>query len=190
MSGIMNKLEMVAVCLLVGMEASLAFGQTDATKQDLGTADWSVSQAERLNKEPKDSVWKFMVNRNGGEDSPGSGELCEFHFADLRHSGQLSLVVVYDGGGTANCNLVEVFDKSASGIVSYDFDTTQDLSFRSLEDVNGDGRKELILDRAFAGGGSADHCIATWPVVYAWNGGAIQMRALSLPDSIRIGLPS
>jgi hypothetical protein len=39
-------------------------------------------------------------------DLPGwvdtGGKLCTFQFAGLDHSGELSLVVSYDGGGTAD----------------------------------------------------------------------------------------
>ena len=51
---------------------------------------------------------------NGGDPgagSPGSGKACEFQFADLHHSGTLSLVIAYDNGGTAECNDVEIIDK-------------------------------------------------------------------------------
>jgi hypothetical protein len=103
-------------------------------------------------------------------DNDNPGKLCTFRFADLRHSGQLSLVVSYDGGGTADCNYVKIFDKGPVGIANYDFDATQDLSLDSIKDLNGDGHDELIMDSGLAGGGGADHCVATWPVVYAWNG--------------------
>jgi len=132
--------------------------------------DWSVKQAQSLNAEPKDVVWKFINNVEGNTDLiHGHGKLCEFHFADLRYYGKLSLVVSYDNGGTADCNDVEIFDKTAAGIESYDFDATQDLSLDSIEDIGGNGRYELVLSGGFAGG-ITGHCIATWPVIYAWNG--------------------
>ena len=169
----MNKLTGPVVCFLTCLFAPFAFAQTTATpRPDLVSADWSVSQAHVLNAEPKDAVWKFMLNMAGTADLPNEdnpGKVCEFHFADLRHSGELSLVVIYDGGGTADCNDVEIFDKSPAGIEKYDFEATQDFSFDSIKDLNGDGHGELVVGGGLAGGG-IDHCTARWPVVYAWNG--------------------
>ena len=115
---------------------------------DLASADWSVKQAKLLNAEPNDAFW-FFINRlwdpslKVSELNAGDGKLCTFQFAKLRHSGELSLVVSYDGGGTADCNDVKIFAKGPTGIVSYDFDATQDLSFDSIVDINGDGHHEL-----------------------------------------------
>jgi hypothetical protein len=160
----MNKPVVVAVCFLICLHASFAGAQTAAPHPDLETADWSIKQARSLNAEPKDVVWKLM----GHDDSdPGNGKLCSFQFADLRHSGQLSLAVTYDNGGTGDCNDFDVFDKTAAGIEDYDFGA--DPVFDDIEDIDGDGRHELVVDRSFASIGR-DHCTATWPVIYAWNG--------------------
>ncbi len=170
----MNRLTVAAICFLTCLFASSAFAKTPTPPPDLQFADWSVKQAKILNADPNEAVWKFINQLWGGTDDldAGSGEVCEFKFADLRHSGQLSLVVSYDNGGRAVCNMINIFDKSPAGISRYDFNANagQDFSFDSIEDINGDGHHELIVDAAFAGGGGIDHCIATWPVVYAWNG--------------------
>jgi hypothetical protein len=42
--------------------------------------------------------------------------------------------------------------------------------YESVEDINGDGNNELIVDQIFASSNGVNHCIGTWPVVYAWNG--------------------
>jgi len=169
-----NKLTVAAVCFLTCLFASFALAKAPTSPPDLQSADWSVKQAKVLNAEPNETVWKFINQLWGGTDDldAGSGEVCQFKFADLRHSGQLSLVVSYDNGGRAVCNMINIFDKSPAGISRYDFNANagQDFSFDSVEDINGDGHHELIVDTAFAGGGGIDHCIATWPVVYAWNG--------------------
>jgi hypothetical protein len=87
--------------------------------------------------------------------TPGNGKVCEFHFADLNDSGKLSLVVSYDSGGTSDCNEVEIFDKSPAGIVDYEFQAGgNDGYFDSIEDLNGDGNNELIMDKMFASGRS------------------------------------
>jgi hypothetical protein len=165
--GKMNKQTLTATCFLTCLYAPFAFAQAATSNPDLASADWSVRHAQSLNAQSKDAVWNFINNLRG---RTGVGELCAFRFADLRHSGQLSLVVSYDNGGRADCNMINIFDKSFAGISRSDVNATQDFSFDSIEDINSDGHHELIVDAAFAGGGGIDHCIATWPVVYAWNG--------------------
>jgi hypothetical protein len=167
-----NQIRGIAIVLLVCLCASSSFAQTPAPLSNLATLDWSVKQAKILNAQSNDTVWKFMNGRWGNNDlSPGGGKLCEFHFVDLRHSGQLSLVVIYDGSGTADCNDLDVFDKTPSGFEDYDFDTTTDFSFDSIEDLNGDGHHELVVNAGLAAGGhGTGHCVASWPVIYAWNG--------------------
>ncbi len=161
----MKKLTGNAICLLIVLHAPFARAQTAAPHPNLETADWSIKQAQSLNAEPKKAVWEFIDNLLG----LGLGKLCSFEFADLRHSGELSLVVSYDTGGTMDCNDVEVFDRTAAGIEAYDFNTAGASFFDSIEDSNGDDNRELVVDRSFAAGG-IDHCTATWPVIYAWNG--------------------
>jgi uncharacterized repeat protein (TIGR01451 family) len=165
----MNKLNVTVAGLLICFCLPVAIAQAATPQLGLASADWSLKQARTLNAVPRSVVWKFMNGGNSDNGSPGSGKVCEYRFADLRHSGTLSLVVSYDNGGTADCNNVEVIDKVPAGFEYFDFDTTQDFSFDSVQDINGDGRSELVVRGGVAGGG-VDHCTATWPIVYAWTG--------------------
>jgi len=165
----MNKVAVILIGLLTWLYGSFAFAQTPALPPNLATADWTLKQAKILNAESNDAVWKFMIEVWSTIDLPGSGKVCEFHFADLRCSGELSLVVVYDGGGTADCNYVDIFDKSLTGIEDYDFNTSTPVYFNSIQDINRDGNYEVVLDAVFVAGG-IDECTATWPVIYGWNG--------------------
>jgi hypothetical protein len=89
--------------------ASSSFAQTPTPLPNLATLDWSVKQAKILNAQSNVTVWKLLNNTPGWSDlGPDVGEVCEFHFTDLRDSGQLSLVVSYDNGGTQDCNRVDV----------------------------------------------------------------------------------
>jgi len=116
----MNNIIITAVGLLTCLYASSVGAQTAALQSDLASADWSVKQAKNLNAEPNEVVWKFMTNLPGRVDV---GKLCEFQFADLRRSGELSLIVSYDAGGMGDCNDIDVFDKTPAGIEDYDFNT-------------------------------------------------------------------
>jgi len=99
----------IALILVASASASAA-----APHVDLATADWSISQEQELNAAPMHSVWEFVNDAWG--PGPIIGKLCWFRFADLHHSGELSLAIIYDGGGTADCNDFSVIDKVSTGI--------------------------------------------------------------------------
>jgi hypothetical protein len=161
----------IALGFLAFLCVSAARAQTPAPPLDLATADWSVKQAKILNAKPIGTIWKSLNNVPGWSDlGPDVGKLCAFQFADLRHSGELSLVVSYDNGGTADCNMVDVLDKTPGGLEDYDFNNDAESDFDSIDDINGDGHPALIIDEVFAAGSQSGHCTATWPVIYAWTG--------------------
>ncbi|HUN58531.1 MAG TPA: hypothetical protein VMU41_10490 [Candidatus Binataceae bacterium] len=165
-----SRLAGIALGFLSCLCALSAEAHTPAPPFDLASAGWSLKREKILNAEPKDAVWKFMNNLWGNNNlGPGNGKLCEFHFADLRHSGELSLVASYDAGGTADCNDVDVFDRTRAGIEDYDFNNDAGTYFGDVENVNGDGNYELVFDKLFVPA-VMDHCTATWPVIYAWTG--------------------
>ncbi|MGB3549199.1 MAG: HEAT repeat domain-containing protein [Candidatus Binatus sp.] len=162
--------KITAVVVAVGLACLLSssgWAQTAAAKPDLASADWSLTQAQVLNAESNAAVWNFMNGGASGTDNPENGKVCKFHFVNLRDSGKLSLVICYDGGGTVDCDLVAIIDRTPAGFEYYDFDPS--LSFDSVQDLSDNGRYELIVRAGLAGGGT-NHCTATWPVVYAWTG--------------------
>lgn len=167
----MKTLTFSALFLAILFQAAPASSQSPP-HSDLVGADWSLKQAPVLNVEPKQAIWTFVNHLWGNKDiEPGYGKLCEFRFANLRNSGKLSLVVSYDAGGTADCNDVDVFDKTRTGIADYSFPVGGGAAyFDDIADLNGDGRYELILDTFLAAPLGGDHCWATWPVIYAWTG--------------------
>jgi hypothetical protein len=166
--------------------ASSSFAQTPTPLPNLATLDWSVKQAKILNAKSNVTVSKFINSLPGAS---GLIHVCSFQFADFHNSGELSLVVSDEGGGTADCNDVDVLEKSGAGTEIYSFSGF----FDEVKDINRDGHQELIIDQAFAAGSQTGHCTATWPVIYAWNGngyGDVSSKyrkyyeqMLSLPDS-------
>lgn len=79
---------------------------------------------------------------------------------------ELSLVVSDDGGGTADCNDVDVLEKSGASTELYSFSGY----FDEIKDIDGNGRYELIVDQPFAAGSQTGPCIVTSAAIYAWNG--------------------
>ncbi|HVA83461.1 MAG TPA: HEAT repeat domain-containing protein [Candidatus Binataceae bacterium] len=161
----MKKRIAIAIWVLTFLYASLAGAQTAAPHPNLETADWSTKQARSLNAEPKKAVWELIDNLLGVD----LGKLCSFQFTDLRHSEVLSLAVTYDAGGNADCIDFDVIDKTPAGIEDFDFFAGGEPFFEGIKDINGDGRREVIVGRSFASIGR-DHCTAIWPVIYAWDG--------------------
>jgi hypothetical protein len=147
---------------------------------DLKRADWSVEALHDLAHNPpsKEAVWSFIGHLPGRV--PDLGKLCDFHFVDLRGQGTLSLVVSDDAGGRVDCNDAEIFDKTAAGIEQYLQPGYLDTP--GAEDINGDGRFEVIVydTAAIEYGGDTDGtildcdtcrtCEESWPIVYAWTG--------------------
>jgi hypothetical protein len=134
-----------------------------AAQQDLATADWSLNSAHSLaTRSPSDEATLTLVKKVEDLDDPHLS-LCSSRFADLRHSGNLSLLVSTNDGRFCD---VEIIDKTASGFEVYDVDN----SSAHLRDINESGSLELIAEVDLTSYEGASHCQATWPVIYAWTG--------------------
>ena len=138
----------------------------EAAQTELAAADWSVqSPHSLLVNPPSDDGVLTLLNKL--TYIPGSyTRICSSRFADLRHSGTLSLIVSASDGGV--CDL-QIIDKTASGFVLYDVDSSRDSNIE-LKDIDENGGLELIADVDLTSYDGAGHCEATWPVVYAWTG--------------------
>ncbi len=162
----------VASCMLLTPLAAESFQQPD-----LATADWSANATHNLAKNPPASqtVWTFMnklwnPSIRAPELVPGDGKLCWFRFVDLRRSDELSLVAVYDLGGTADCNELTVFDKTPAGIEMYDYSgALVSTELTVVKDINGVGQFELVVFDRLAPLGEDLDWTNEWPSVYAWT---------------------
>ncbi|MGD0288430.1 MAG: hypothetical protein ABSC63_02080 [Candidatus Binataceae bacterium] len=115
-----------------------------------------------------DAVWNFMTHF-WGDAWIEQGKLCSFQFVELRHSGKLSLVAIYDWDGGGNCNDLTIFDKSAAGVEGFDYGGGPPLDDdvkEIVKDISGNGHLELAV-RSFNMTEGRDD----WPSVYAWTGG-------------------
>jgi hypothetical protein len=137
----------------------------------LATDDWSVKSPHSLALNPPspDRVCGFMDTAYGGF----IGHVCDFRFADLRHSGNLSLIVSNDGGGTADCNYTTIFDKTPTGFESYDLDMYANVYFSKddgVEDINQDGNSQLVVWTWIGLPTSEMGEECSWPRIFAWTG--------------------
>jgi hypothetical protein len=143
---------------------------TEAANLTLESVGWSVKASHNFVSNPPslDAVQAFVRRAYGSDPNQNVDRVCAFRFADLRHSGNLSLVVSIDGGGTSGCNSSSIFDKTATGLEIY---TSWAMFYGDddIQDINHNGKQELILWSPVA---SADEIgeECEWPMVYAWTG--------------------
>jgi hypothetical protein len=163
----MNWIKAGLVTIVLSVSLSSAQAQSTSANFDLVSANWSAKQAQTLNALPKSAVWNFV----SGPFRGGFGHVCDFRFADLRHSGSLSLIVVIDTGTTAGCDGVQIFDKTESGFEQYSTVAQAHDLRDSIQDINHDGNLELVLYGALAES-EIQHlgCVPEWPLVFVWNG--------------------
>jgi len=160
--------------------------------------DWSVNAPHNLRAQPpsNQAVWLF-INRLGdpsldaSEIGAGDGKLCWFRFVDLSRSGKLSLVAVYDGGGTADCNDLTVFDKTSAGMEMYDYSGAfAPTDINVVKDINSDGQFELVVFDRLAPLGWGLDWTDEWPSVYACTGNGYTNVSSQYPRYYRTWLVS
>src|SRR5271156_1108765 len=150
-----------------------------AVQPDLASADWLVNGAHNLASNPPslDAVEDFTGRAIGESEENPPVDVCEFRFADLRSSGDLSLIVSVDPG--RGCTELYIFDKTPTGFELYHPTASRIVVAHNLAnsvlDINHDGRHELVLSAAlapFATGFSFGKigCEAKWPLIFAWTG--------------------
>jgi hypothetical protein len=135
-----------------------------ADQRDLSKANWSVSTANNLATNPpsNNEILTFIEKLRGLEGA--YLQLCSAQFADLRHSGNLSLVASWSDGRFCD---VEIFDKSAAGFEVYDVDDSRRVE---VKDVDGNATLQVIADVDLTVWAGSNHCQASWPVIYTWTG--------------------
>jgi len=181
----MNKRTLIAVTFYLALFLSMTIRANAgaAPPEDLVKADWSVNAAHNLASNPLslDAIEDF-TRRALGHDEEDRVDVCEFRFADLRNSGNLSLITTVNPGGRQipECNEIDIFDRTSTGFELYssgasDHAVGHDLA-NSVLDINHDGRHELVLwgnlapyVTGYQGPGSS-FCYAEWPLIFAWTG--------------------
>ena len=196
----MNKILAVTFCLAFSLSMPIPVNAGGAPPA-VASADWSVNGAHNLASKPPslDAVQDFYDGAFGIEEP--FVRVCEFRFADLRNSGNLSLIVTVNPEGRQwpECNQLFIFDKTPTGFELYNTDAAygQDLA-NSVLDINHDGRHELVLwgDLLNATGYyqskrvSEVGCDAKWPLVFAWTGNGYAEVGVKYKDYYRKYLKS
>ena len=113
---IMNSLRRIAVTWALCALALPAIAFAASPQDVLASYDWSAKAAPNLstNPPPKEVVAAFIERGAYLEPADAPEKLCAFAFADLRHTGNLSLVASVDTSGRMLCNAVLIIDKDSS----------------------------------------------------------------------------
>lgn len=174
----MNKILAITLCLTLSLSIPIP-ANAGGTQPNMATADWSVNSTRNLASHPPslDAVQDFYDQVFGDEES--WVKVCEFRFADLQNSGNLSLIITLNPEGRQwpECNQLYILDRKGLDIYTTDRAYGDDLA-HSVLDINHDGRHELVLwgDLLNATGYyrsrrvSEVGCDAKWPLVFAWTG--------------------
>jgi len=153
-----------------------------AAQPALVSADWAVNAAHNLASNPPslDAVEDFTGRAIGESEENPPVDVCEFRFADLRNSGNLSLIVSVSTG-RFGCTELYIFDRTPTGFELYKSEAAyaavgHDLG-NSVLDINHDGRHELVLWGDLTGyinwertPGYGVGCEAKWPLIFTWMG--------------------
>jgi len=176
----MNKILAITFCLAFSLSMPIP-ARAGGAPPALASADWSVNGSHNLTSNPPslDAVQDFYDRAFGAEES--WVKVCEFRFADLRNSGNLSLILTADPGGRQwpECNELDIFDKTPTGFEGHHTDGAygHDLANSAL-DIDHNGRHELVLWAPLTTATAYYHsrlvselgCDAEWPLIFAWTG--------------------
>ncbi len=169
---------LAAALVTISLWFSVAWGQSTARIPALAKADWSVNAARNLASAPPElnAVEDFTGRAVGESEENPPVDVCEFRFADLRNSGNLSLILSV-APGSWGCTELYIFDKTPKGFETYRANARGHDLAHSVLDLNHDGRHELVLwaDLApFATGTAFGQlgCNSAWPLIFAWTGNA------------------
>src|SRR5271155_1225966 len=173
----MSRLRIIIVLWACCALALPTIARAGSLQDVLASYDWSAKAAPNLstNPPPKEVVAAFIERGAYLEPADPPEELCAFAFADLRHTGNLSLVASVDNSGRMLCGTVLIVDKDSSQFEVWAVGVTRGDAMNDvshlIKDLAGDDNLELVADSDFTWfTGMAGHCVATWPVIYAWTG--------------------
>lgn len=142
---------------------------SDTVEASLAERSWSIGATPSLRTYPPPFrvIEKFIQQQGDAE-----AHLCSFQFDDLAGDETYQLVASVDYSGRRFCNTIFVVTRTPGRF------KVHRLAIRTLvEDVEsvivsltGEGRRHLVIPELLSGYAGGDHCMATWPVIYTWDG--------------------
>jgi hypothetical protein len=174
---------------MLGLAVFVTVKGATATAVDIAATPWDESNIATLRSANAADIEKF-VNQVLCDDMKDCApvKVREFAWADIEGKGKYALIDVWNTGGRAEG--VGIYQKNSSAKVQQDDGeltpaipgyTTQSIDVdgyanevltNAIRDLNGDGKKELIVSSGFGLGRSmAETPLAQWPKVYRWQDG-------------------
>jgi hypothetical protein len=154
-----------------------------ASGSEIGSIQWNRENIQKLNSFDKQSVANFVNELSGNNVAPFTvDEITEIQWVDLAGDGKYELAMT-DRSGPC-CQYLTIYWQEPHGEVR-----TQTLGeagklSETLRDLNGDGKKELILYSYLTSDGyrGGVHPAPMWPRVYRLEGGKYVEASRDFPD--------
>jgi hypothetical protein len=160
---------MVAAMLGLAVFVRVRTGLT--APADIANMPWDESNVATLRSASIADIEKLIC----GDEQPCGASVNRFEWADLEGKGKYGLVCVFTYGGKVQT--VNIYQRDGSGKIneqSIDLEDYghEDLSTSPIRDLNGDGKKELIINSGFGEGRfMAETPLTQWPMVYRLKDG-------------------
>jgi|SRR5579862_246969 len=144
---------------------------TPAAAADIAALPWDESNVAILRSATVADVEKLVC----GSEPPCWANVDQFEWTDLEGNGKYSLVCVWDARGKVQT--ISIFQRAASGRIGQQSIDLEGYGHEenltdAIRDLNGDGRKELIIDTGFGEGRDmAETPLTQWPMVYRLQNG-------------------
>jgi hypothetical protein len=157
-----------------------------ASARGLGTIvarrDWRVAApaASSVLSLSRSDLDDFVMKYLGFTAAEAS--VCSATFADLAGDGSYQLLASIDQSGRMFCNQVVIFSKTHTGFKSATLETwwLDDVS-KYVEDLRGDGRKELLVPQSLTFYAGAK-CMAAWTRVFRIIDGSLSDVSSEFPN--------
>ena len=166
---------------MLGLAVFVTVKGATATAVDIAATPWDESHIATLRSASVADVEKVLC----GNGRPCEANMDHFEWADLEGNGKYALVCVFDFGGKVQT--VNIYQRDGSGKInkqSIDLEGYghEDLRTSPIRDLNGDGKKELIINSGFGDGRAmADTPLTQWPMVYRLLNGQYVEASRSFP---------
>ncbi len=166
--------------LIVTLAMLLSFSSS-AVATDIADLAWNESNIETLRQFSKDAIVRFISEVPGIDANVATNHIFYFAFADLVGDGKYELIVTNSPGPC--CTNLTIYWQDAPGRVRFEsFAGGGDLK-KTIRDLNGDGKVELILYSYLGSDGyRGAQPTPMWPKVFRRRNGKYVEASRDFPD--------
>jgi len=187
MKGAITGAAMLVLAVIVPVKA----GAT-ASAGEIAHMHWDEANISTLRSLDRDSIQKFVNSPEAYGITPDEGPLSDilptdviqFAWADFAGNGKYALVVVEGDAGA----VISIFQQSAVGKMDEQRIELEGYGHEgqlkdAIRELNGDGKKELLVNSGFGAGPSmAETPLTQWPMVYRLENGKLVEASREFPS--------